>query len=229
MIVNKTKKIELRSPEVQELIGHLPKGFVRYGIGLILSLLLIVLLICNNIPYENEQMISIKVLPNIRLSKVVSIEDAVILHNNIQEEDMVALGDTLLILQINEKKHYITSPNSGIAHFCRFCIPNDTVKMGEELIEISNIDCMNNYINAVVESIPKSFNISELKRIKLVLNGASVDFSLKQVLEEQNSCTKSLWFQSDFTTIEILHSFSTNFKVKIADGNLLNKLVQIKF
>ena len=39
--------IQLRSPEVQELIGHIPGGFMRYGIGLILFLLTIVLLTCN--------------------------------------------------------------------------------------------------------------------------------------------------------------------------------------
>ena len=32
--------VQLRTPEVQELIGHIPGGFMRYGIGLILALLL---------------------------------------------------------------------------------------------------------------------------------------------------------------------------------------------
>ena len=41
----KVPEVQLRSPEVQQLLGRMPRGFVRYGATLILLLLLLVLLL----------------------------------------------------------------------------------------------------------------------------------------------------------------------------------------
>ena len=64
-MANQKDDIQLRSPEVQELIGHTPNGIIRYGIGIILAILIIILFICEFIPYQETISVPIKVIPNV--------------------------------------------------------------------------------------------------------------------------------------------------------------------
>lgn len=50
--MNNIDRIELRSEKVRKIIGDMPSGFIRYGISIIICILILLFTICYYIPYE---------------------------------------------------------------------------------------------------------------------------------------------------------------------------------
>lgn len=53
--MNDIDKIELRSEKVRKIIGDMPSGFIRYGIGIITCIIILLFVICYFTPYKNGQ------------------------------------------------------------------------------------------------------------------------------------------------------------------------------
>ncbi len=220
-------QIQLRSPEVQELIGHLPRGFMRYGIGIILSILLFILVLCHFVPYDNYENIKIRILPNMVISAVTVNTDGYITYCHVAENETVKYGDTLLTLQANDTQYYsLVSPQDGTVHFHSFCVPNEFVKKGQALMEIRKESTTPIPAIATADSLPITINLSEKKDIIIELStGQNAIFNVKKEIENHTSQTKSILLQSS-QPISIPYELTKNVPVKISDSNLLEKLLK---
>ncbi len=61
--MNDIDKIELRSEKVRKIIGDMPSGFIRYGISIITCILILLLVICSFIAYEDKKNIIEYLIP----------------------------------------------------------------------------------------------------------------------------------------------------------------------
>lgn len=221
-----SKKIELRSSEVQELIGHIPGGFMRYGIGLMQALLLIVLMACKFIPYQEKQKLPVKVFPNVPVSDVVASADGIVMRCYVEEGARVACGDTLLALQSGDSLSHVLSSHEGTVRFFRFCIPNEAVAKGQKLMEVLRNDGTKRFAFAVVDSLPPPVDVNALKKIAVTVMNQNLTFTIKRTIEDENARTISVLLQSD-QAVDVSREVTAEIEVEADGGSLLDKLIQI--
>jgi hypothetical protein len=221
--------IQLRSPEVQELIGHIPNGFMRYGIGLILSLLIAILITCNFIPYKEVKSFSLRVLPSVPAVYVRSPFDGQITHCYVKDGLIVSSGDTLLTILVDGKLHILKATTCGKVRLCSFCIPNEPVMKGQKLMEVCEHTSTIGLLTAIADTLPQSiYHLKKQQSIDIDLNGESIPFKLVSVIEDKESSKKQALFQSE-NRMELTRQQRVEGKIVMNDGVLLDKLIQIKW
>lgn len=219
--------VQLRTPEVQELIGHIPGGFMRYGIGLILALLIAVLCVCNYIPYSDEQTLSMRVLPNVQTVSIYSPCEGSINRCYVKEGSHVDIGDTLLTIRTNETLHTLKAPESGYVEFCSFCVSNECVRKGQPLFELYEQQVSPRPLQAIADTLPRSVTDDQLRSIDVRLNGRFVPFKLVKIIEDKVTGHKQALFQSESCT-KVIQQTKVSGIVTIHEGVLLDKLIQIR-
>lgn len=228
MPTNKNKDIiQLRSLEVQELIGHIPGGFMRYGISLILALLVIVLLACSFIPYNETKSFPLRVLPNVSTEEIRSPYDGYITHCYVKEGTMVSIGDTLLSIHADGKLQSLKATNDGRVKLCSFCATNETIKKGQVLIEICQQVSKPEILLAIADTLPHFVSLKQFQTIEVDIRGQKIPFKIVQTIEDKESGKQQALFQSE-KCMEVTRLYRAEGKVFTNDGVLLDKLVQIK-
>lgn len=229
MPTSKDKDIILiRSQEVQELIGHIPGGFMRYGIGLILVLLIAALLACSFIPYRDTQSFPLRVLPNVPSQCIRSPFDGNIAHCYVEEGAVVSPGDTLISMNVDGQLHYLKATARGKIKLCSFCAPNESIRKGQSLLEICDYSCMPKFLMAIADTLPETVPVGQIQTIELNIGGHVVPFKLVRIIEDKESCKKQGLFQSE-SCIGVTRQHLVEGKVVTDHGVLSDKLIQVKW
>lgn len=225
--IKNKESIQLRSAEVQEIIGHIPRGFMRYGIGLILALLVALLLLCNFIPYSEDKSIPMVVLPNVSTTNVQSPYEGTVVQCSVKDGSKVSAGDTLLSVYSEGRQQPLIAPINGKIRLCCFCATNEPVKKGELLLEIFDTSSKIAPLQAIADSLPQSISLGKIQTIDLNLKGRMITFKLLKVIEDQSTGKKQALFQSErnFTNLQ---RQKVEGRVLMNDGVLLDKLIQFK-
>lgn len=228
MATNRNKEdIQLRSAEVQEIIGHIPKGFMRYGIGLILGLLVALLVVCNFIPYSETKSIPMVVLPNVPTTNVQSPYDGTIVQCSVKDDSKVSTGDTLLSVQSGGQRRTLISPVNGKIRLCSFCVTNEPVGKGKLLLEIFNTHSQNAPLQAIADSLPQNVSLENIQTININLKGRMTTFKLLKIIEDQSTGKKQALFQSERNLTNFQRQKAEG-RILINDGVLLDKLIKFK-
>ena len=90
----KRPNIELRSREVQELMGAVPSGIIRYGIGVILLLLIGFVIASHFITYSEERMLTLTLQSNVETLPVTAAMDGRVVRSNGVEGEKVERGES---------------------------------------------------------------------------------------------------------------------------------------
>ncbi|MCM1372050.1 MAG: hypothetical protein NC113_05090 [Bacteroides sp.] len=218
--------IQLRSQEVQELIGHIPGGFMRYGIGLILVLLILVLVACNFIPYSETKSFQLRVLPNVPAESLCSPFDGNIMNCWVIEGSFVSAGDTLLTIHADGKLHILKAANNGKVKLCSFCERYETVKKGQPLIEIYQQNSIPQPLLLIADTLPNFIPLEQFHTIEVDIHGQEIPFNIVRTIEDKETGRIQALFQSD-KYIEVTRQHRIMGKVVTYDGVLIEKLLQI--
>lgn len=225
-MANQKDDIQLRSPEVQELIGHTPNGIIRYGIGIILAILIIILFICEFIPYQEAISVPIKVIPNVTTQCVQAPFAGTIKRCYVKNGEYVSTGDTLISIIVNGELLYIESISYGKTTLYSFCVPNEPVIKGQSLMGIESDTSLPKNMLAIADTLPNSISAERMQTIGINICGQKVPFKLVQIIENKELHQKRGLFQSDYH-FKISKPYLTEGAVVINHGVLLDKLIQL--
>ena len=123
---NKSKNIniELRSEEVQELMGRIPPVILRVGIGSILLILLLFFVASFHIKYPTYETVPVKLNIGENTCDVVMPFDGIIVNLNVDDGESIKMHDTLMqVVNPIPSGNDITvlrSPSDGIVYACDF-------------------------------------------------------------------------------------------------------------
>lgn len=229
MPTNKSKDtVLLRSQEVQELIGHIPGGFMRYGIGLILVLLIAVLTVCNFIPYSEVKSFPLRILPNVSTEDIRSPVDGSITRCHVKEGMMVSTGDTLLAIHADGELRILRATACGKVRLCSFFVTNETVRKGQTLMEICQQSSRPKPLLAIADTLPRSVALGQLQTIEVDIYGRRIPFKMIQTIEDEESGKTQALFRSE-QCLEATQPHRADGEAITNDGVLLDKLIQLKW
>lgn len=150
----KTPNIELRSEEVQELMGKIPPAILRMGITIILCFIVAVLIVSNFIKYPFIIEIPGKAW-NVNVLSEIKANDSGQIFDLLNEHGVIHKGDTLARLFVGNnaflKTIYLKSPYTGYIYPCHTIQNSDYVNKGEVLFVV--VDSIKNRVR-VTTSIP---------------------------------------------------------------------------
>lgn len=161
-------KIELRSEEVQELMGKIPPAILRVGITAILCFVVAVFVVSNFIKYPD--IIEIPGMAwNVNMFSEIKVDDSGQIFDLIDEYGAVHSGDTLArLVRVNKNPIdtlYIKSVSTGYIYPCNTFQNSNYVNKGEVL-----------YV--VVDSIKRRVRVTAFIPIELksrIENGTPVE------------------------------------------------------
>lgn len=221
----KKQEIELRSREVEELIGTMPSGILRYGIGTILLLLLSFIVASRFVPYPDISYVPIEIIANIETKPITSPKNGKILHTYVEENTTVNRGDTLLTTITEDGYiYYIIAPCEGTLHFFTFCYEGEKIKTGQLLLEIHIPQ--NRPIQTIAITNWKSTkqHIHPLpEKVYVTWKGCTLQFHIKQTLtDEYGNITKTLWISDK--PIFVTHAISCKASIVTKSISLFDKI-----
>lgn len=160
--------IELRSEEVQELMGKIPPTILRVGISIILFFVVLIYIASNYIKYPNIITIPI-VAKNVNcMAEIKSMNSGQLVESNL-EHSHVCMGDTLAKIAINSGKVIdtlcIKSPLTGSVYPCGTFQEKDYVDENDVLCVV--VDSVKNRITA------KASISADLK--KIIVSGMTIE------------------------------------------------------
>lgn len=113
-----TQNLELRSEEIQEIIGHVPNWIIRYGITVLLSILLLFLMTSYIISYPEVTQAKVMINTTVQPKKVSWFNFPPLEYKVcVTDSQLVKAGDTLLVetnTQNNEKVFETTHVNGRV-------------------------------------------------------------------------------------------------------------------
>lgn len=156
----KAPNIELRSEEVQELMGKIPPAILRVGISIILFFVLLIYIASDCIKYPNIIAIPI-VAKNVNcMAEIKAVKSGQLVESHL-EHSHVCMGDTLAKIAINSGEVIdtlcIKSPFTGSVYPCGTFQEKDYVDENDVLCVV--VDSVKNRITA------KASISADLKRI----------------------------------------------------------------
>lgn len=171
---HKITNIELRSEEVQELMGRIPPVILRVGITVILVFAILIIIASNFIKYPDTISVPI-VINNVNILTEVKTEKTGQIIDFRKVRCHVDKGDTLAKIVAEDVNDidttYICSPFTGIVYPCDLFQEKDYVYKGEDLFFV--VDSIRKKIIAKA-SIP----ITLKKKIKI---GMPVESSINNI------------------------------------------------
>ncbi len=225
---DRKSEIQLRSPEVQQLIGRMPKGFMRYGTTLILSLLILVLIASAFIPYGRNEQIRLRILPNERTRKVCAETDGTVVQCFSEGNASVCAGDTLLSYSTPDGSiRHILSPQTGTVHFRRFCVVGEDLKKGEALLDIHSASAPKEKVFAIADRVPSSTDISSLDNCTTKVGDMTLTFRVKRTLTDPSTHLRSVLLES-VQAASVTQEFTTD-QATTSEGTLLGQLFGKRF
>lgn len=133
----KLKSIQLRSEEVQELMGKIPPCIMRYGITIISLILLFFLITSYYIKYPEYSNVIIEVFPKTPTYEIKSTIDGYVRNIINSTEECVSIGDTLATIYTTDSYIILKSPITGIAYKCNFYQPHRKVTKNDILFIVT--------------------------------------------------------------------------------------------
>lgn len=145
----KSPNIELRSEEVQELMGKIPPVILRVGISIILFFVVLIYIASNFIKYPDIIAIPI-VAKNVNcMAEIKAVKSGQLVESHM-EHSRVYMGDTLAKIAINSGKVIdtlcIKSPFTGFVYPCGTFQEKDYVDENDVLCVV--VDSVKNRITA---------------------------------------------------------------------------------
>lgn len=106
-------KIELKSKEVQDLMGRMPSVVIRMGQGGIFIIFLIMCIVVLFFKYPNYTIIC-SGISNVNFYKIVYAETQGRVHSiHHKYGDIINYGDTLCVIEKDDRKQFIVSSSKG--------------------------------------------------------------------------------------------------------------------
>jgi len=207
------EKIELRSEEMNEILGQIPSKIIRYGILVISTIVVIFLIGSNFFKYPEiikaELTISCQNPPTIIYSEYSGKIDSFYIKNN----QKIGENDTIATIKTSENKYIIKSSETGILSYSNFWSKNQFINKNEQLFSI------------ISEKEGKYFGILKLPivNIQKVKEGQKVNIKfISYPYMEYGICegiisTISLTPTSEFyyVKVELPNNLKTNYKTDI--------------
>ena len=132
--------IELRSEEVQELMGKIPPMILRFGIGIILMILLLFFVASFYIKYPTYETVSVKLNIGESTRDVAMPFDGIIVDVKIKDGEQVGMHDTLVVIsnptQAGNDTMSLHSPLNGTVYARDFFEKGETVRQGTPLFVV---------------------------------------------------------------------------------------------
>ena len=188
--------IELRSREVQELMGNIPSGILQHGIGFILLILIGFIIISRFITYQEEQYIMLNIQPNTESISVIATMDGKILHNFIKKRTHTLLGDTLLEFSSGDSTFYICAETNGQIQMKSFCYEGENISKNQILFEITKEARKNSKVFAIV-NLTESNKENVPEELLVDLNQKDLTFSLQDKLTDATKNTSDFLYLAD--------------------------------
>lgn len=141
MSKNKIPNIELRSEEVQELMGKVPPMILHVGTIVILFFLVLILFLGSIVKYPDQLDIPVSVTNTQQAIEVKAAQNGWVMEYSIDEElQEIKRGDTLMVMRTNgnDETTCIVSPQSGVAFSCELISEGNYVEAGTPLMIISD-------------------------------------------------------------------------------------------
>lgn len=174
-IKQKSPNIELRSEEVQELMGKIPPVILRVGISVILVFVILIYVASNFIKYPD--IISIPILAkNVSfMTEIKTVRTGKLVELNI-EHGHVCRGDTLakIVANIDDENDtvYVTSPFTGIIYPC-------DAFQEKEYVEENDVLCV--VVDSIKDLITAKASVSSDMKKKIV-PGMSIESNIDDIL-----------------------------------------------
>lgn len=224
----KNPEVQLRSPEVQQLLGRMPRGFVRYGAALILLILLLVLIVSAFMPYEENVQMRVRILPNVSCHEVRATTDGTIVHCLVADNAQIAEGDTLLLYTHENRQCYVVSPKSGSVHFLRFCIAGESIKSGEALFEVRSNLQTKQVAYAIIDTLSSNVNLSQTSDCMANVGNTQLNFRVKQTQSDATTGITRVLLQSE-QKVAIAKEIPAIVQITTKSGSLLDQLIGKRF
>lgn len=139
-----TINIELRSEEVQELMGKIPPMILRFGIGIILMILLLFFIASFYIKYPTYETVSVKLNIGENTRDVSMPFDGIIVSVKVNDGECVKIHDTLMVIsnptQAGSDTIVLCSPSDGIVYACDFFKKGEIIEQGTHLFFVNQND-----------------------------------------------------------------------------------------
>lgn len=131
--------LELRSEEVQELMGKIPPMILRFGIGIILMILLLFFVASYYVKYPVYESVSVVFSQGSEQETAMPV-DGTILEIMVGDGEQVRMHDTLAIisgtLQSVGEAVALCSSVTGVAYACDFFEKGETIRQGTPLFVV---------------------------------------------------------------------------------------------
>lgn len=227
---NKTPNIELRSEEVQELMGKIPPAILRMGISVILVFIILVYIASNFVKYPDIIAIPIVAKNTNYMAEVKAVKSGLLVESYM-EHDHVCVGDTLAKIAVNSggvlDTICVKSPLTGIAYPCDTFQEND-------YIEENDILCV------VVDSIKKTITAKAFVSVdikKRIVPGMTIESNFDDIMlqgkvvsiaDYVNPANKTYTMTIVFENSQelkntIIWNYHTNAKIKITERSIFDK------
>ena len=181
--------------EMEELMGPVPRGFLQYGIGLILLVLLMLVAATCFIPYPDTRTLTLQLQPNVRPAVLTAPGHGTVGRNALTDGAPVRRGDTLLTLHGSGGLTTLTAPCAGTLRLLSFCYEGEPVSPDQPLLEISPAGAA----HAVATLQASAQNpLPETRSLSATWQGRTLHFSLHRTLTGPDGRpTRQLWISRE--------------------------------
>ena len=226
----KSPNIELRSEEVQELMGKIPPVILRVGISVILFFVVLIFIVSNFVKYPDIITIPI-VAKNVNcMVELKAVKPGQLVESHM-EHSRVCMGDTLAKIAINSAEVIdtlcIKSPFAGSVYPCGTFQEKDYVDENDVLCVV--VDSVKNRITA------KASISSDLKRIIVpgmtieskiddyILQGKVVSIADYANPTNETYCISIIFDNSKSLRNAIVWNCHTDAKIKTMEQSVFDK------
>lgn len=198
----KTSPLNLRNTrEAEELMGPLPSGFLQYGIGLILLVLLGLVAASRFIPYADVRTVSLHLQPNVRPLVLKAPRAGTLLRPAIADGSTVSRGDTVAwISSADGAPLALTAPAAGTVRLLSFCYEGEAVAAGQPLLEIRPATARPAAVAAITRPAAGE-NVTD--SLQAGWNGRTLHFQKhRQLTAPDGTVSQVLWISRERTFVE---------------------------
>ena len=211
--------IELRSEEVQELMGKIPPVILRFGIAVILMILLLFFMASFYIKYPTYETVPITLNMDERARHIVMPADGMILEIMVDDRKRVRMHDTLVVIAnttlSDNDTTVLCSQSAGIVYACDFFKKGEIIEQGTHLFFVNQNDkgkltgkC---YVSQPVKQKTMIGEMIECVGKEIVLHG-----KIGKIAEVMNPLQKGyaieILFDDDLPQESFSETFFTKFK-----------------
>jgi len=229
------EKIELRSEEINEIFGKRPNVMVRYGILLILFILILFFSFSMVINYPQLIDAELKICYQDIETQIYSPSEGVIDSIYKSNNCIVRKDDTLASISSNNSKYLITSKIDGRLHFTYFWSKNTEVTNKQHLFNIvpANFDNLIGIlkvpINSKLKTMESKYELGSPISV-FILNNTELHELKSSVLDKIISADGNFFYlKIEMANLESVNYATYNTDVSVKLIVTRHKLYQILF